>query len=177
GNLPAWHFALAEKLEGQGRFKEALQFAKGKVPANWLLETAGDLGIAFERTLDGIRLQSLFDRKANRELLAEQTLPLFTLILRHLPTKRKVQLHADRSWQKVEWQHIGDGILLRWQQPKEVAKGVEVTLRAALGENAIRWEMSVTQLPPDWSVMRVAFPQLSVADLGENAEVFFPRGP
>ncbi|MDW8029091.1 MAG: hypothetical protein RMK94_11935, partial [Armatimonadota bacterium] len=61
GKLPAWHLALAEKLEGQGRFEEALQFAKGKVPVNWLLLTAGNLDITFERTLDGIRLQSLFD--------------------------------------------------------------------------------------------------------------------
>ncbi|MDW8029695.1 MAG: DUF6259 domain-containing protein, partial [Armatimonadota bacterium] len=244
GKLPAWHLALAEKLEGQGRFEEALQFTKGKVPANWLLETAGNLGITFERTLDGIRLQSLFDRKVNRELLAEQTLPLFTLILRHLPTKREFQLHADSGWQKVVWRKAKGGILLRWQQPKEIEAGVVVNLQVTFGalqqrpssptkvgaqklrqqlraeacsmnparqngdiihatgfsqwlmtkktsaefirrtssipnssESQIFWSLNIERLPNDWSILRVSFPQIAVADLGENAEVFFPRGP
>ncbi len=200
-----WHRALAEKLEAQGRFNEALQFAKGKIPNNWLIATAGDLGIAFERTADGIRLQSLFDLASVRskprsdsgvasvkdgtslrsvlnyerggELLAEQTLPLFTITLRHLPAKREIQLHADSGWQKVEWRKIGDSISLRWQRPKEIGADVIVDLRAVFVVDEIAWSLSVTNLPKDWSIMQVSFPQLAVADLGENAEVFLPRGP
>lgn len=72
-----WHRSLAERLEAIGRFDEAVQIASGKVPKNWLLVTAGDLGLAAEQTDDGIRLKSLFDRKTNRELLATPPLPLF----------------------------------------------------------------------------------------------------
>jgi len=177
GNVPAWFLTIAEKLEAQGRFDEAVKFARGKTPVNWMLEVAGDLGIALERTEDGIKLQSLFDRKTNRELLAEQTLPLFAIALRHLPTKREVQLDADSGWQKVEWQKIGNSILLRWQRPKEIGANITVNMQASLARNAVHWSLAVTGLPSDWSVLRISFPQLAIADLGENAEVFFPRGP
>ncbi len=172
-----WHRSLAEKLEAVGRFEEAVQIAAGKVPKNWLLETEGDLGLALERTDDGIRLQSLFDRKTNRELLATPSLPLFQITLRHLPTKREVQLNADSGWKQVHWHRIGEATWLLWQQPKEVGKGVIVSLEAGLVANSITWQMSITNLPADWSILRVTFPQLAIADLGEDAEVFFPRGP
>ncbi|MFN3422794.1 MAG: hypothetical protein ACK40X_13850, partial [Armatimonadota bacterium] len=142
-----WYRALAERLEAQGRFREALQFAGGKVPANWLLATAGNLGIALERTEDGIRLQNLFDRKENRELLAEHSLPLFTLTLRHLPTKREAQLHADYGWRRVEWRGIGDGYALRWEEPKDISlPRVRVTAEVFLGESResrLSWKLSV----------------------------------
>ncbi len=172
-----WHRFLAERLEAVGRFDEAVQIAAGKVPKNWLLETEGDLGLALERTDDGIRLQSLFDRKTNRELLATPSLPLFQITLRHLPTKREVQLNADSGWKQVHWQRIGEATWLLWEQPKEVGKGVIVSLVAGLVANSIIWQMNITNLPADWSILRVTFPQLAIADLGEDAEVFFPRGP
>ncbi|MCS7253444.1 MAG: DUF6259 domain-containing protein [Armatimonadetes bacterium] len=272
GNVPAWYLILAEKLEAKGRFSDALQFARGKAPTNWLFESIGDLGIAFERTADGIRLQSLFDLALVRspirsdskaapkgngatphpvryheqgELLAENPLPLFTLTLRHLPTKREIELHADSGWQKVGWRKIGDGILLYWERPKEVGANILVSLRGSFempqkrssspikvgaqkfnqrlqtetrntnpsrkgvgnihaagfsqrltirqlstkfigqplaqsenpSDSQILWSLNITQLPNDWSLLRVSFPQIAVADLGENAEVFFPRGP
>ncbi|MCS7187561.1 MAG: DUF6259 domain-containing protein, partial [Armatimonadota bacterium] len=197
-----------------------------------------------ERTLDGIRLQSLFDRKAGRELLAEQILPLFTLTLRHLPTKREVQLHADSGWQKVEWRKAKGGFLLRWHQPKEIEADVVVNLQVTFGalqqrapsptkigaqkprqqlraearnmsplrqsggsthvtgfsqrlmtkeaspkftwqtsaisnpsESQICWSLNIERLAKSWSILRISFPQIAVADLGENSEVFFPRGP
>jgi hypothetical protein len=172
-----WHRFLAERLEAVGRFDEAVQISAGKVPKNWLLATAGDLGLALERTDDGIRLQSLFDRKANRELLATPSLPLFQVSLRHLPTKREVQLTADAGWKQVDWQLKGNTITLQWRQPKEIGKDVVVNLRASLGANSIGWQISIANLPADWSILRVTFPQLAIADLGEGAEVFFPRGP
>jgi hypothetical protein len=172
-----WHRFLAERLEAVGRFDEAVQISAGKVPKNWLLAMAGDLGLALERTDDGIRLQSLFDRKANRELLATPSLPLFQVSLRHLPTKREVQLTADAGWKQVDWQLKGNAITLQWRQPKEIGKDVVVNLRASLGANSIGWQISIANLPADWSILRVTFPQLAIADLGEGAEVFFPRGP
>ncbi|MBC8228402.1 hypothetical protein H8E77_02495, partial [bacterium] len=63
--------------------------------------TAGELRITFERTSGGIQLQSLFDTATERELLSSQTLPLFTLKLRHCETKEEVQLTADSGWAKV----------------------------------------------------------------------------
>lgn len=175
-----WYRALAEKLEAQGRFKEALQFARGKVPVNWLLKTAGDLGIALQRTADGVRLESLFDRKSNRELLAAQSLPLFTITLRHVPDKRETQLTAESGWQQVAVKETGDGISLHWRRPKDPSlAGIEVTLRATVIEaaSALHWSLSIGHSPPNWSILRVFFPQIAIADLGENAEVFFPRGP
>lgn len=175
-----WHRALAEKLEAQGRFKEALQFARGKVPVNWLLKTAGDLGIALQHIGNGIRLESLFDRKSNRELSAAQSLPLFTITLRHVPGKREMQLTAESGWKQVEMKGTGNGVALHWRRPKEPSlASIEVILHATVIEtaSAFHWSLDIGHLPPDWSLLRVSFPQIAIADLGENAEVFFPRGP
>jgi hypothetical protein len=102
---------------------------------------------------------------------------LFQVSLRHLPTKREVQLNADASWKQVDWQLKGNTITLQWRQPKEIGKDVVVNLRASLGANSIGWQISIANLPADWSILRITFPQLAIADLGEGAEVFFPRGP
>ncbi len=50
-------------------------------------------------------------------------------------------------------------------------------MEATLQPDAIHWSLGIGHSSPDWSVLRVTFPQLAIADLGEGAEVFFPRGP
>lgn len=173
-----WQRALAERLEEQGRFDEAAQFAKGKVPANWLLGKAGELGIALERTKEGIRLQSLFDLKAQVELLSVNPQPLFTVTLRHVPTKREILLSADKGWRTVEMTFKGRNIELRWvKHSDERLSGCSVQVKVKVDKNRLSWRIFVSCSNREWSLMRVAFPQLSIADLGESAEVFFPRGP
>lgn len=175
-----WRLAIAERLEAQGRFDETLQFAGGKIPTNWTLTQAGDLGLSLERTDDGIRLQSLFDLAAQRELLAENPLPLFSLTLRHMPTKQGVTLTADAGWQKVDVKRTRDGLELSWQQPNDKRlAGIGIVMKATLDGkvSAVHWSLVIGNSSKELSVLRVAFPQLAITDLGENAEVFFPRGP
>ena len=60
------------------------------LPTNLIL-TAGELRITFERTDQGIKVQSLLDTTTETELLSAKTLPLFTLKLRHCETKEEIQ--------------------------------------------------------------------------------------
>ncbi len=71
--------------------------------------TAGELRVVFERTLDGIRLQSLFDTTTDCEFLSAPTLPLFTLKLRHCETKEELQFDADSGWGQVAIEPTVDG--------------------------------------------------------------------
>ncbi len=175
-----WQRALAERLEAQGRLEEAVQFARGKIPTNWHLRQAGELGLALEQTKEGVKLHSLFDRNANHELLATTPLPLFTVTLRHVPTKREVIVAADAGWKEVAFQPARDRLSILWRRHSDASlKGVQVTATATFDHrnSAIRWQLQVRNESSEWSVMRVAFPRLSIAELGTDAEVFFPRGP
>ena len=138
--------------------------------------TAGELRITFERNSGGIKLQSLFDTATERELLSSQTLPLFTLKLRHCETKEEVQLTADSGWAKVAIESTSDGAELRWRQEQI---NLQVIARATLDNesSAVYWSLRVENENSQWSIWRVIFPQVAIAELGENASVFFPRAP
>ena len=158
----------------------------------WSLLTSGELRIAFERTPDGIRLKSLFDTATERELLSALTLPLFTLKLRHCETKKEIHLNADTGWAHVAIESTPCGAELRWQEPKVLQEvtgerseqesstdSLKVVARATVDSeaSAVRWQLQVENKNSQWSIWRVVFPQVAVAELGEEASVFFPRGP
>ncbi len=175
-----WSRTLAERMEAQGRFDEAEKIAQGRLPPHWLSLRAGALLLALEPTKDGVRLQSLFDAKAKRELLAISPLPLVSLVLRHVPTKRETFVNTDEGWAKVTLQRSRNRVEVIWQQHRdERLAGIRIILTALLDnrQSALRWRLRVTNESREWSIWRVHFPQLAIADLGKNAEVFFPRGP
>ena len=155
---------------------------RGKFPTHWKSLDAGDLQMVLEQTGDGIRLLSLHDVAKNHELLAAKPLPLFTLTLRHVPSKEEVRLSADAAWESVEAaaHQPSSDLEIRWQKPKDGRlAGVRVVARASpdTSASAIRWRLSVENDNDQWSVLRVVFPQLGVAQPGDDARVFFPRGP
>jgi len=146
------------------------------LPTNLIL-TAGELRITFERTDQGIKVQSLLDTTTETELLSAKTLPLFTLKLRHCETKEEIQLNSDAGWTKVAIESTDSGAKLRWQKSK--ISGLEVIACATLDDeaNAVCWKLQVNNDNPQWSTWRVVFPQVSVAELSAEASVFFPRAP
>ena len=177
----SWRVAGAEQLLARGRFKEALQAAGGEMPAAWKVLAGGDLCMILEQTPDGVRILNLFDSASNRQLLASQPLPLFSLTLRHARTKEEIRLAADVGWKKADIRlPAREGIDIDWQQPKDERLGnLRVVARATPDHraNALRWSLKVDNDSDQWIVRRVVFPQLAVGELGPQAEVLFPRGP
>jgi hypothetical protein len=175
-----WRAALAERLEAQGDLIEADRAARGALPSGWSLHSAGDFGLALQRTADGVRLQSLFDLKMERELLAPHTPPLFTLLLRHTASKEQIQIAADTGWRQVRITLSGGALTVRWASPTDSRlAGLQVTARAVPDRvrHTWRWSLRVENSGSAWSVWRVAFPQVDVAEPGGGASVLFPRGP
>ena len=175
-----WRAALAERKEAQGRLDEAQQIAEGRLPVRWVKSAAGELGLMLEQRANGATLQSVFDLKAGRELLAPDTPPLFTITLRHVNGKEKAHLPADAGWQQVKVAESPDGFAISWQKPSdERVQGVAVTAKAVpdAEDHAWRWSLEVDNASPDWSVWHVRFPQIALAEPGDNATVLFPRGP
>jgi len=123
-----------------------------------------------------IRLQSLFDTVAEVELLSVQKLPFFTLKLRHGETREEIQLHSDSGWTNVAIESTACGAKLCWQQAE---MNFQVIAHAILDSktSAVRWRLQVENDKSQWSIWRVVFPQVAVAELGEDASVFFPRAP
>jgi len=149
---------------------------QGQTLSTQSILTAGELRITFERTSGGIQLQSLFDTATERELLSSQTLSLFTLKLRHCETKEEVQLTADSGWAEVAIKSTSYGAKLRWRQEQI---NLQVIARATLDNESstVYWSLRVENENSQWSIWRVIFPQIAIAELGEDASVFFPRAP
>ncbi len=175
-----WAAALAERREAQGDFVGAERMLSRPVPPGWHRFFAGELGVLIEQTDEGIRLQSLYDLLREHELLAADHPPLFTLSLRDTETHERLTLDADKGWRKVSLQRRRDGFVLRWSQPRdERFAGVSVTAQAHTDSrrHALRWNLQVHNESRRWSLWRVTFPQIAVAEPGDDATVLFPRGP
>ncbi|MGC8783490.1 MAG: DUF6259 domain-containing protein [Armatimonadota bacterium] len=175
-----WAAALAERLEAQGNFVGAERALNGQLPSGWRRFAAGQLGILIEQTGAGFRLQSLYDLQYQRELLAADNPPLFTLSVRDAETRNLLALSADGGWQKVSIQQRRDGFVLHWSQPRDARiAGIRVTAQAQTDsrQHALRWSLQVHNESKRWSLWRVTFPQVAVAEPGDDATVLFPRGP
>lgn len=172
--------------QAEGRYRQASQTAGRQRLAGETALAAGDLTMVLQQTGDGVRLQSLFDSAADRELLADARLPLFTLKLRDTQSKQEVTVSADAGWGQVEVLSGGPdkGIELRWRRPKDkrlegLAEDLLVLARATADRQAgaIRWKLDVENESRSLSVLRVVFPQVALAEPGPQAEVFVPRAP
>jgi len=178
-----WRVQGAEQLEAQGRLEEALQVAAGQAPPGWNVVSAGDLSLILQRNEDGIRVLDLFDSRLRQRLVTSKPLPLFSITLRNAGSQEEVRLLAESGWAKTEIApadpaNPGAGVELRWQQPadKRLGKlGVVARVVPDAKTGALRWKLAVENPPAPWSVWRVVFPQVAVADLGPQAAVFFPK--
>ncbi len=179
-----WPLQAAEQLERQGRFQEALALLDGEVPQNWRVMTAGDLTLALEHREHGIGAVLLIDTRNRQPLIAEQSLPLFSLVVRSGEGGEQLQVDADRGWGKTEiaLADVSDpalGLVLRWEQPVDARlSGLRIVVRAVpdSASHAIRWRLSAEGQAAPWSIWRVTFPQVSVPDLGTRGCVLFPKG-
>ncbi|MGQ9575409.1 MAG: DUF6259 domain-containing protein [Thermoguttaceae bacterium] len=157
--------------------------ALGGEPAVRTLVAAGDLRMALEQTGEGIRLADLSDAATGQRLLAEKPIPLFTLTLRHAESGQELRLEADAGWKQVQLRPVdsGDpakGIQIGWQQPADQRlTGLCVVARALADPQAgaVRWGLTVDSPPAPWSIWRVVFPQLAIADLNPQGCVLFPK--
>src|ERR1051326_5099610 len=141
---------------------------------------AGELLLTLRVATNGISVVCLRDLAWNDQLLAPDPLPLFNLTLRHAQTKEEFRLSANDGWRDTEVHRRRDELELRWRRPaNENIGAVAVKATATLDQrhSAIRWKVRIQNPSTNWSVWRVVFPQVALADLGEEGAAFFPRGP
>lgn len=176
-----WRVQGAAQLAAQGRLEDAVSVADGRKLPDWTTLRAGDLGLILERSLHGIRVLHLFDAARDQRLLAAQPLPLFDVTLRNAVSGKEefVALTADQGWEHVETSTTGSSMTLRWRQPADPRLGklrVVARVKPIDATSSLHWNLSVENAAAPWSVWRVVFPQVAVADLGSNAAVLFPKG-
>lgn len=140
---------------------------------------AGDLEAAFRRSADGLQFEGLQDVRT-RTTLAVKGAPLFSLLVRNVSSGEERTLTASEGWREARLRQSRGDLRLLWATPSEAALAgltVQATATLAPRRSAIRWTLRVENRSPGWSVRRCFFPQLELADLGDNAAVLFPRGP
>ncbi|MBN1846464.1 MAG: hypothetical protein JW810_12315 [Sedimentisphaerales bacterium] len=148
-------------------------------PSDQVVVVAGQLHMALGKTEQGLRVLSLTDTAASRQLLADEALPLFTATFRDTQTKEMLTVDADSGWQQVEASPIGEPgrYALTFGMPlDDRLKGirVEIDIAALSEENALSWDLRVDNRNARWGLWRVAFPVVSVRDLGADGRVFLP---
>ena len=171
---------LARRWRDQGRAVDALQLLEERTLKPLRLVQAGDLRLLVEERTDGIVPQSLRHASTDREFLATNTPPLFTLKLRQVETGDEIELRADSGWGRIDVDAGGDAVAWRWSSPDRPgleALAVTAAARPDRGAHALRWQLEVDNPAAGWSLLNVVFPQVAVADLGPEGCVFFPRAP
>jgi hypothetical protein len=150
----------------------------GPTPATQL--EAGDLRLQLQCASNGIVLQRLWDTHAAQDLSAPTALPLFTLSLRPAGATNEVAVVADQGWRQCALVRRGHSLELRWTEPLNPSLSglsVHATASADRHAHAIRWQLQVKNSSTNWSLWRVEFPRLALADLGTNAALLLPKGP
>lgn len=173
--------ALARRLEAQGRLEEAVRAVAGQAPEAITALTAGDLGLLLEEKDSGLQVLVLTDRVRDTALLAARPLPLFRLTLRRAASGEEVSVTADEGWHEVLRSRPDPAgpLVLTWRKPVDMRlAGLTVTARVRPddGASALHWSLAVEGTGPEWSVWRVVFPQVAVADLGPEGRVLYPQG-
>jgi len=141
---------------------------------------AGDLALQLRREEGGIRLRSLRDLAQDEELSSTNRLPLFSLTLRELGSKRETHLEADEGWRATGLRRTREGLEARWSNPADTSldgSAVVATARSDARANAWHWQIRVENHSANWSIWRVSFPQLAMVDFGAQGNLFVPRGP
>jgi len=135
---------------------------------------AGEMKLSFECTSDGIVLLSIMDTVLERELMASQILPLFLIIMRNTETKGETHLTADAGWKSASIEKGDDSFSLLWENDN-----LKATLHGKIDNtnSAVYWDFNIENGDENMSVWHAIFPQIGIADLGEDGCVFFPRGP
>lgn len=141
--------------------------------------TAGDLVATFRRAAGGIELESLQDVRTQSRL-AGSGAPLFQLVVRHVATRDERILTAATGWRDFGMERSDGALQFRWADPLEGGP-LGVTVRASAvpdaDQSALRWTLRVNNESTVWTVRRVVFPLLDLADPGEEGVILFPRGP
>jgi hypothetical protein len=160
--------------------KAAPAGTRSRETENLVEVTAGELLLTLRLATGGIRIVGLRDLTLNEPLLTTNGLPLFSVTLRHAHATQEVRLTAETGWNHTSVRQKRNALELQWAQPtNETAGAVTVLASATLDQrhSAIRWNLRVENASTNWSVWRVVFPQLAIAELGTDSAVLFPRGP
>ena len=168
--------------EAAVRQESAFRLPAEKRPANWVVLSAGELGAILDRTNDGVRVLSLFDRARHRQLLSKTSAPLFEIALRGAGSKERLTLRADAGWRQVRATPAGTAnhVEIVWQSPSNPRLGelrVVAVASPDASAGAIRWTLRAECLDKHWCIRRVVFPQIALDMSGKNATLLFPRGP
>lgn len=179
-NIGKWREAMARQLEAAGRLEQAVDIAQGRLLSSWTRVQAGDLNLVLEKAEQGVRVLSLFDEGAGQELLAPDSPPLFSLELRHGEKKEHLTLAADSGWHRADVSGVdASGTrVMTFQEPIDDhlnGISVEVKLLSDNKDNALTWDLQVTNDSKQLSLWRVVFPQVTVRYLGEGSSVFLPH--
>ena len=182
---------LAKRLQRSGELEEALQATEGKTFDNYLTIRSGNMEPLFRKTDTGLTLQAIFDLTANQQLAAAEQLPFFQINLRRPHTANQeeektstkdpevAKLIADQGWSKVDVAQDDNTTTIKFAQPQDPKLvGLAVTLVAKPDpqKDQLAWSIAVQNDSTDWSLSSVTFPQVALADQGEEMSLLIPTG-
>ena len=165
------------------------------LPESQIIIDSGNMKVTFQKTDTGLELKSLFDKTANQQLAAAKQPPLFEINLRQpyvqkplttaaveddsKPAVAKLpKLVANCGWSKIEFQKENNGaVAIHFTQPKDPElTGLAVTLQATPepSKNSLAWSIAVQNNSATWSLASVVFPQIALADQGEQMSLLVP---
>jgi len=152
--------------------------ATAPLPGHPLVCTAGDLQASFQIAPDGLHLAKLIDL-STATTLATGSLPLFTLVLRQPGSNADLNISATSGWQQVSHTNSPLAIVFAFANhtnPALEGLYVRITLQNNSNSSAFHWNLDVHNKTKA-ALRQIVFPQLGLADPGEQSSVLFPRGP
>jgi len=134
--------------------------------------SSGRLSITIQNLGDGVELTSIKD--SGTEVLNTTTNPdLFTLYINNIVTATDEVLTASTGWTSIIITNNGDNAIVSLSHPTNANLPVSLTVSIEIETNDEKssWDIAVTGLGSDCSLLDVEFPNLNI--IAEGNDTFF----
>ena len=113
-------------------------------------------------------------------MLSGEQPPLFAVVLRHVKTGELAGMTAGVGWKDFALIERDSGLDLDWKRPEGERwpeLHVEARVRSQPRSSAVHWSLRVDSRDREWSLWRVAFPQIEVREWSAESVIFVNKPP
>ncbi len=155
---------------------EAVPWLRGGMWEGRRMLDNGRVGLSFVATRSGIGLESLFDLRAERELLSGSAAPFWSLSLSDGSGKAKEvnSVEGFREFRAAESRggvHDEQSVRMEWSRVQEEGLDqVHVTCRMSLKGAKVSLGMNVDNPSTTWSIRTTVFPRVHHGQIGNSEQ-------
>lgn len=144
----------------------------GTPPISQEVVSSGRVSVTFNQLANGVSISSITDN--GLELLNNEATDWFTLNLFNVTTEVNEEITSCCDWNSIELNNNGGDIELIFSNPTNanLPNSLTATVTVVTNNDKSTWDMSVTGLGTNYSLMNVDFPKINIKAEGNDTFLY-----